>query len=62
MNILPESLTYPDTTAIWEKELEDVAKGTLALEDFSRKQEQSLSELLAQAKNVAIKASPAAVL
>ena len=62
VKILPESLTYPDTTAVWEKELEDVAKGTLTLEDFSRKQEQSLSELLAQAKKVAITASPKTVL
>ena len=62
VKILPESLTYPDTTAVWEKELEDVAKGVMTLEDFSRKQEHSLSELLAQAKKVVITASPKAVL
>lgn len=62
VKILPESLTYPDTTAVWEKKLEDVARGALTLEDFSRKQEQSLSELLVQAKKVAIMTSPRAVL
>ena len=62
VKILPESLTYPDTTAVWEKELEDVAKGAMTLEDFSRKQEQSLSGLLEQAKTVTITASPKAVL
>ena len=62
VKILPKSLTYPDTTAVWEKELEDVAKGTLTLDDFSRKQEQSLSRLLEQAKTMTITASPKAVL
>ena len=62
VKILPESLTYPDTTAVWEKELEDVDKGAMTLEDFSRKQEQSLSGLLEQAKTVTITASPKAVL
>ncbi|MBR3457951.1 MAG: DNA topoisomerase III [Selenomonadaceae bacterium] len=62
VKILPKSLTYPDTTAVWEKELEDVARGTLTLDDFSRKQEEPLSGLLEQAKTVTITASPKAVL
>ncbi len=61
VKILPDTLTYPDTTAIWEKELEEVSKGMMSLEEFSRRQEKVMSELLEQAKGVSIPAAPSAV-
>ena len=48
--ILPEEMTYPDTTAIWEKSLEEVASGNRKFEDFYASQLRSLSALLEKAK------------
>ena len=50
VKILPEELTYPDTTAIWEKNLEEIAPGKGSLEKFYQLQLKDLNELLMSAK------------
>ena len=57
VKVLPEDMIYPDTTAILEKELEEVSKGNESYEIFYRGQLQSLTELLVEAKNVKIEMS-----
>ena len=54
VKILPDEITYPDTTAVWEKELEDVAQGSMSLADFTSKQTERINTFLAQAKTVNI--------
>lgn len=60
--ILPEEMTYPDTTAIWEKSLEEVAQGVKSFEEFYRNQLSGLSELLKKAKATGISPSANAVI
>ncbi len=52
--ILPEEMIYPDTTAIWEKELEKVAIGHESFDKFYHGQLQSLLALLNKAKTAEI--------
>lgn len=54
---LPEEITYPDTTAVWEKELEEVSSGKLSLDEFSIRQEKKLQDFLGRAKAVKIEAA-----
>ena len=60
--ILPEEMTYPDTTAIWEKSLEEVAQGAKSFEEFYQNQLSGLSELLEKAKATRISPSANAVI
>lgn len=60
--ILPEEMTYPDTTAIWEKSLEEIAQGSKSFEEFYKSQLSGLSELLEKAKSVGISPSASTVL
>ena len=62
VKILPEELTYPDTTAIWEKTLEEIATGKGSLEKFYRVQVKDLNELLMNAKKIEIKPSASQVI
>ena len=56
VKILPDEITYPDTTAVWEKELEDVAQGAMSLNDFTTRQTDRIKNFLDQAK--ALKMAP----
>lgn len=62
VKILPDEMIYPDTTAVWEKELEEVAVGHEDFDKFYQGQLQSLSELLDKAKNAKIAPSKNSVL
>ncbi len=61
VKILPDELIYPDTTAIWEKTLEEIATGKGSLEKFYQAQLKDLNELLTKAKNIEIKPSASQV-
>ena len=54
MNVFPEEIIYPDTTAVWERELERVSTGDESFEKFYDGQLKSLSVLLSKAKKVEI--------
>ena len=54
VSVLPDEITYPDTTAVWEKELEDVSNGKLDLAVFTDKQTDKINAFLDVAKNVTI--------
>ena len=54
VKILPEEMIYPDTTAILEKELEEVATGHESFDKFYQGQLQSLLTLLDKAKTAEI--------
>ena len=58
VKILPEEIIYPDTTAIWEKNLEEVAKGAKSFEEFYQKQIGGLNSLIKTAKTIKINLSP----
>ncbi|EHL30500.1 DNA topoisomerase III [Legionella drancourtii] len=45
---LPQSITNPATTALWEQMLEDIALGKHALDDFLEEQSDTLSGMLVQ--------------
>lgn len=62
VKVLPEEITYPDTTALWEKELESVSEGALSLESFSHNQEKKIDSFLAHAKEAHIEAPKNVVL
>ena len=47
---LPQSITNPATTALWEQILEDIAQGTSELTDFLDEQSDTLSGMLEQLK------------
>lgn len=52
ISILPDKITYPDTTALWEADLDRIADGSVPLNSFLTKQVDILNLLLADAKNV----------
>lgn len=62
VKILPDEIIYPDTTAVWEKELEEVAAGKKSFDKFYQGQLQGLSVLLDKAKNAEITPSKNSVL
>ena len=59
VKFLPEMITYPDMTAIWEQSLDKIARGELQFEDFLLQQEELLRKLIAQAKNSSIRTNQA---
>ena len=61
VKILPKELIYPDTTAVWEKSLDEISTGKESLEKFYQCQLRDLSALLEQAKNKKITPSECAV-
>ena len=61
VKILPDEIIYPDTTAVWEKHLEEIATGKGSLEKFYQGQVQDLSELLTNAKKIEITPSESQV-
>ena len=62
VKILPEEMIFPDTTAVWEKELEEVATGKESFEEFYREQLRDLAKLLDKAKSAKITPSADTVL
>lgn len=57
VKVLPYEMIYPDTTAVLEKELEEISKGKESYETFYKNQLKSLSELLENAKNAKMELS-----
>ena len=49
IDALPEELTYPDSTALWENILQQMAEGSQSLEEFLRRQAEYTVEICAQA-------------
>ena len=62
VKILPDEMIFPDTTAVWEKELEQVATGKETFDEFYREQLADLAKLLDKAKSAKIKPSAGTVL
>ena len=62
VKILPEEIIYPDTTAIWEKELEEVAKGEKSIDEFYKNQVRGLNFLVKKAKESEITPPPNTVI
>ena len=60
--LLPEDITYPDITALWEKQLDEIAAGNLTLAAFFARQEKSIGEFLTAAQKIRIKPIEGAVL
>ena len=54
VKVLPDEMIYPDTTALWEKELEEVATGKSSFEHFYQSQLKGLVKLLDKAKTTQI--------
>lgn len=54
---LPDSITYPDTTALWEAGLDAIAEGKDTLDAFVEKQTAIVTGLLKEAKAVHIDAN-----
>ncbi len=50
IDALPDEMTYPDATAIWEDKLHSMSEGEGTLEDFLAGQIKFTSELCAKAK------------
>ena len=62
VKILPDEMIYPDTTAVWEKELEEVAISKASFEHFYQNQLSGLTKLLDKAKHAEISPSVGALL
>lgn len=52
---LPKEMTYPDSTALWEDYLHNMAKGSGTLEEFIAMQEDFTKKMCSVAKNTVIK-------
>ena len=61
VRILPDEMIYPDTTALWEKKLEEVAAGRESFEQFYQSQLSDLLAFLDKAKTVKITPSAGTV-
>ena len=55
VDALPDEMTYPDATAIWEDKLHSMSEGEETLEDFIAGQIQFTTDLVAKAENAKIK-------
>lgn len=62
VTVLSDDITYPDTTAIWEKGLEDISQQNLSLDGFFEQQTAMLNDFLQQAKSTQIAAPKDVVL
>lgn len=60
VSVLPEDVTYPDSTAKWEKVLEDVSEGKTSMDAFIRNQITVLGELIEKAKGQEIERAKSA--
>ena len=55
VDVLPDEMTYPDATAIWEDKLHSMSEGDGTLEDFLKGQIEFTTELVKKAENAEIK-------
>jgi len=55
VEILPDEVTYPDTTAIWEESLENIVQDKISFTSFLEKQKIFLQDAIAAAKETTIK-------
>ncbi|SQA98030.1 DNA topoisomerase 3 [Cedecea neteri] len=55
---LPETLTSPGMTALWEQSLDDIAQGQMTLAAFMQKQVQWTSHLVERGRTQAISLTP----
>ncbi len=62
IKVLPDIITYPDSTAVWEAELDQVSDGTLSLGDFIDHQTATINAMLEDAKSAHIEASKNSIL
>lgn len=51
---LPDSLTYPDTTAVWELKLDEVETGKRDMQAFVKEQEKVIRQMVEEAKGQVI--------
>lgn len=51
---LPQTVTYPDKTALWESDLNKIVEGELSVGDFLNKVSADVSELVALAKSTTL--------
>lgn len=61
-NLLPEEITYPDATAIWENKLDLISRKELSIQDFMNYQNSTINEFINQAKTLKITNSTSAIL
>jgi len=54
VEILPDEVTYPDTTAIWEESLENIVQDKISFTSFLEKQKIFLQDAIAAAKETKI--------
>lgn len=62
IKVLPDAVTYPDSTAIWEAELDQIVDKKIGLSDFLKHQTEILDHLLKDAKEAQIAANKDAIL
>ena len=54
VKLLPDSITYPDTTALWEAGLDAISEGKSTLTEFLGKQTDIINNLLEEAKTLKV--------
>ncbi|MDR1702429.1 MAG: DNA topoisomerase 3 [Sporomusaceae bacterium] len=58
ISVLPDKLTYPDLTALWDMTFEKMGEGSVNLAEFIKHQEDFVTKLCREADSTAIKAAP----
>lgn len=53
-NVLPDTLTYPDSTAVWENMLDQIKDGKTTLDAFYAKQVAYINDAMKEASNVVV--------
>ena len=61
VKILPSEITYPDMTAIWEDQLEQIVNNEISLTTFYEKQKVTISNLINSAQSIKIHAPEGAI-
>lgn len=62
IGVLPDEITYPDTTAVWEADLDKIVENKLSLDDFIKAQIKKITDLIEASKTAKIATSKDAVL
>ena len=55
INVIAENLTYPDITALWEKNLEAISRREMSIQDFFDQQKIFIDSMISCAKEVKVK-------
>jgi len=58
LQFLPDSITYPDITARWEKNLEAISNQSMHLDEFQEQQTSFIEQMLHEAKTKVIPQNP----